>query len=218
MEYKEQQPSLIHYAMNFGAVMGGYYIGKFCLFPISLRSSFAGMLFLGLTLMVPFLIYRLTTLYRDRYMGGNITFSHALAFAILTMGLGSLLASAAHYIYFAFIDGGMMVETLEQNIEQMASLLTAPTGEGAAAMTDTMAIATPSIIDTTTVATESMAEEAAEIAASIDDYITMLRTTTEQIKAMTPIDMTLGMLSNNLSWSIIVALPVAAFLTIKKRK
>lgn len=218
MEYKEQQPSLIHYAMNFGAVMGGYYIGKFCLFPISLRSSFAGMLFLGLTLMVPFLIYRLTTLYRDRYMGGNITFSHALAFAILTMGFGSLLASAAHYIYFAFIDGGMMVETLEQNIEQMASLLTAPTGEGAAAMTDTMAIATPSIIDTTTVATESMAEEAAEIAASIDDYITMLRTTTEQIKAMTPIDMTLGMLSNNLSWSIIVALPVAAFLTIKKRK
>ena len=218
MEYKEQQPSLIHYAMNFGAVMGGYYIGKFCLFPISLRSSFAGMLFLGLTLMVPFLIYRLTTLYRDRYMGGNITFSHALAFAILTMGFGSLLASAAHYIYFAFIDGGMMVETLEQNIEQMASLLTAPTGEGAAAMTDTMAIATPSIIDTTTVATESMAEEAAEIAASIDDYITMLRTTTEQIKAMTPIDMTFGMLSNNLSWSIIVALPVAAFLTIKKRK
>jgi len=218
MEYKEQQPSLIHYAMNFGAVMGGYYIGKFCLFPISLRSSFAGMLFLGLTLMVPFLIYRLTTLYRDRYMGGNITFSHALAFAILTMGFGSLLASVAHYIYFAFIDGGMMVETLEQNIEQMASLLTAPTGEGAAAMTDTMAIATPSIIDTTTVATESMAEEAAAIAASIDDYITMLRTTTEQIKAMTPIDMTLGMLSNNLSWSIIVALPVAAFLTIKKRK
>lgn len=218
MEYKEQQPSLIHYAMNFGAVMGGYYIGKFCLFPISLRSSFAGMLFLGLTLMVPFLIYRLTTLYRDRYMGGNITFSHALAFAILTMGFGSLLASAAHYIYFAFIDGGMMVETLEQNIEQMASLLTAPTGEGAAAMTDTMAIATPSIIDTTTVATESMAEEGTEIVASIDDYITMLRTTTEQIKAMTPIDMTLGMLSNNLSWSIIVALPVAAFLTIKKRK
>lgn len=218
MEYKEQQPSLVHYAMNFGAVMGGYYIGKFCLFPISLRSSFAGMLFLGLTLMVPFLIYRLTTLYRDRYMGGNITFSHALAFAILTMGFGSLLASVAHYIYFAFIDGGMMVETLEQNIEQMASLLTAPTGEVAAAMTDTMAIATPSIIDTTTVATESMAEEAAEIAASIDDYITMLRTTTEQIKAMTPIDMTLGMLSNNLSWSIIVALPVAAFLTIKKRK
>ncbi len=218
MESKEQHPSLIHYAMNFGAVMGGYYICKFCLFPMSLRSSFAGMLFLGLTLMVPFLIYRLTKLYRNRYMGGNITFSHALAFAMLTMGFGSLLASAAHYIYFAFIDGGMMVGTLEQSIEQMASLLTAPTGEGAAAMTDTMAIATPSIIDTTTVATESMAEEAAEIAASIDDYITMLRTTTEQIKAMTPIDMTLGMLSNNLSWSIIVALPVAAFLTIKKRK
>ena len=46
-------------AMNMGAVVGIYYIGKFCLFPLSLHSTLAAMLFLGLTLMVPFLVYRL---------------------------------------------------------------------------------------------------------------------------------------------------------------
>ena len=218
MEQREQQSSVIHYAMNFGAVVGVYYIAKFCLFPMSLRSSLAGMFFLGLTLVVPFFIYRLTRLYRDRYVGGDITFGHALAFAMLTMGFGSLLASAAHYIYFAFIDGGMMVGALEQSIEQMASLLTGPTGEGTAIIADTVAIAAPTLTDSIAVATDSIAEESEELTVSIDAYITMLRTTTAQIKAMTPIDMTLGMLSNNLSWSIIVALPVAALIAIKRRK
>ena len=186
----QEQPSMINYAMNFGMVVGMYYILKFCLFPMSLRSTVAGMLFIGLTLVVPLLVYRLTRLYRDRYMGGNVTFAHALAFAMLTMAFGSLLASVAHYIYFAFIDEGMMVGALEQSIEQMVALLSA----------------------------ENMPEGVAVQDVSIDDYITMLRTTVTQIEAMSPIDMTIGMLSNNVSWSIIVALPVALFVSYRKPK
>lgn len=186
----QEQPSMIHYAMNFGAVVGVYYIAKFCLFPMSLRSTFAGLLFIGLTLVVPVFVYKLTRLYRDRYVVGNLTFVHALAFAMLTMGFGSLLASVAHYIYFAFIDGGAMVGALEQSIEQMASLLS----------------------------TENITEMNIEQSALFDDYISMLRTTAAQIRELTPIDMTIGMLSNNLSWSVVVALPVAAFASIRKSK
>lgn len=186
----QEQPSMIHYAMNFGAVVGVYYIAKFCLFPMSLRSTFAGLLFIGLTLVVPVFVYKLTRLYRDRYVVGNLTFVHALAFAMLTMGFGSLLASVAHYIYFAFIDGGAMVGALEQSIEQMASLLS----------------------------TENITEMNIEQSALVDDYISMLRTTAAQIRELTPIDMTIGMLSNNLSWSVVVALPVAAFVSIRKSK
>ena len=204
--------------MNFGAVVGGYYIAKFCLFPMSLHSSFAGMLFIVLTLLVPFLIYRLTRLFRDSYAGREITFSQALAFAILTMDFGSLLAAAAHYIYFAFIDGGMMVSALEQSIEQLTPLLTIPTEETTILTTDTLAIASPALTDSTTKVTGSITKESATQFVSLDDYITMLRTTIAQIKAMTPIDMTLGMLSNNLSWSIIVALPVAALTSLRKTK
>lgn len=205
---------MVHYAMNFGTVVGIYYIAKFCLFPMSLRSSLAGVFFIGLTLVVPFLIYRLTRLYRDHYMGGNITFVQALAFAMLTMGFGSLLASAAHYIYFAFIDGGAMVNTLEQNIEQMESLLSMPLNE--TAITDSVAIATSVPTDSTTNISGNIIDDNMTMATTLNDYITMLRTTTAQIKALTPIDMTLGMLSNNLSWSIIVAVPVAALTTIKR--
>lgn len=205
---------MVHYAMNFGTVVGIYYIAKFCLFPMSLRSSLAGVFFIGLTLVVPFLIYRLTRLYRDHYMGGNITFVQALAFAMLTMGFGSLLASAAHYIYFAFIDGGAMVNTLEQNIEQMESLLSMPLNE--TAITDSVAIATSVPTDSITNISRNIIDDNMTMATTLNDYITMLRTTTAQIKALTPIDMTLGMLSNNLSWSIIVAVPVAALTTIKR--
>ena len=205
---------MVHYAMNFGTVVGIYYIAKFCLFPMSLRSSLAGVFFIGLTLVVPFLIYRLTRLYRDHYMGGNITFVQALAFAMLTMGFGSLLASAAHYIYFAFIDGGAMVNTLEQNIEQMESLLSMPLNE--TAITDSVAIATSVPTDSITNISGNIIDDNMTMTTTLNDYITMLRTTTAQIKALTPIDMTLGMLSNNLSWSIIVAVPVAALTTIKR--
>lgn len=205
---------MIHYAMNFGTVVGVYYIAKFCLFPMSLHSSLAGVFFIGLTLVVPFLIYRLTRLYRDHYMGGNITFVQALAFAMLTMGFGSLLASAAHYIYFAFIDGGAMVNTLEQNIEQMESLLSMPLNE--TAITDSVAISTSVPTDSITNISGNIIDDNMTMTTTLNDYITMLRTTTAQIKALTPIDMTLGMLSNNLSWSIIVAVPVAALTTIKR--
>ena len=81
-EKNQEQPTMMQCAMNLGAVLGVYYIGKFCLFPLSLHSTLAATLFLGLTLMVPFLVFRLTRLYRDRYLGGSIDFSRAFIFAL----------------------------------------------------------------------------------------------------------------------------------------
>ena len=186
MNSQQQQgsPSMMQCAMNMGAVVGVYYIGKFCLFPLSLHSTMAALLFLGLTLMVPLLVYRLTRLYRDRYRGGVIDFAQALAFALLIMAFGSLLAAAAHYFYFAYIDGGAMVAALEQGIGQLSSVdLTALEG----------------------------AEGAEHAVAQLNEYTELMRTTMAQLNAMTPIEMTMGMLSNNASWAIAVALPVALF-------
>ena len=108
--------------MNTGVVVGAYYIGKFCLFPLSFSSAFSGLLFIGLTLLVPYLIYRLVRTYRDRCLDGHIEFVQALVYAMLIMTFGSILAAAAHYIYFAFIDGGRMVGALEQSIEQFSAI------------------------------------------------------------------------------------------------
>ena len=183
-----EQPTMVHCAMNYGAVVGLYYIGKFCLFPMSLHSTLAVFLFLGLTLMVPFLIYRVVRLYRERYCGGEIDFFRAFSFSMLTMGFASLLAAAAHYIYFAFIDGGAMVGALVQSVEQLQSVdLSALEGANA----------------------ESIAQ--------LGQYIELMQQTITQLQAMSPIDMAMGMLSNNVSWSIVLSLPGALFVRHNKQ-
>lgn len=177
-----EQPTMVNYAMNFGAVVGLYYIGKFCLFPLSLHSTMAALLFLSLTLVVPVLIYKLVKHYRDRYCGGQIDFSRAFAFSMLTMAFGSLLAAVAHYVYFAFIDGGAMTGALVQSIEQLQAVdLSALEGANADAI------------------------------AQFNQYIELMQQTVGQLQAMSPIDITMGMLSNNVSWSVILSLPIALF-------
>lgn len=183
-EKNQEQPTMMQCAMNLGAVLGVYYIGKFCLFPLSLHSTLAATLFLGLTLMVPFLVFRLTRLYRDRYLGGSIDFSRAFIFTLYVMGFGSLLAAAAHYIYFAYIDGGAIVNALEQSISQLTA------------------------IDLSTLEGTEGSESAI---VQFNQYIELMRNTASQLSAMTPIEMTMGMLSNNVSWAIVIALPIALF-------
>ena len=200
MSHKEQ-PTMINCAMNMGAVVGIYYIVKFCLFPLSLTSTMAAMLFLGLTLVVPYLVYMLTKRYRDQYLGGTVDFSHAYLFAALTMGFGSLLVAVAHYIYFAYIDGGAIMNAFSQSIEQlqeMIPLLSAPLEDSAGA---TSADALP---------------QSSEMEQSIHDYISMMQQTAKQLQAMSPIDITIGMLSNNFSWGIIVSLPIALIVSLHK--
>ena len=184
-----ERPTMMNCAMNFGAVVGLYNIGKFCLFPMSLHSTMAALLFLSLTLMVPYLIYRLTRRYRDQYCGGQIDFARAFIFSMYTLCFGALLASAAHYIYFAYIDGGAMVGALMQSAEQLQGVdLTTLEGANTEAITQ------------------------------INQYIEFIQQTIQQIQAMKPIDLTLGMLSNNVSWSIILSLPIAFFVKKSKAK
>ena len=177
-----EQPAMINYAMNFGVVMGAYNIVKFCLFPLSLHSTMAALLFLGLTLVVPFLVFQLAKRYRDQYCGGQIDFTRALTFSVLTMAFGALLASVAHYVYFAFIDGGAMVGALAQSIEQLQS------------------------VDLST-----LEEVDADAVAQYGQYVEAMQLTAQQLQAMSPIEMTMGMLSNNFSWSLILSLPIALF-------
>lgn len=187
----QERPTMMNCAMNMGAVLGLYYIGKFCLFPLSLHSTMAAMLFLGLTLVVPFLVYRLVKYYRDRFLGGNIDFARAFVVALLVMAFGSLLASVAHYVYFAYIDGGAMVGVLEQGIEQLSSIdLSALEG----------------------------VEDAESVATGLNSYIEMMRSTAARLRMMSPIDMTMGMLGNNVSWAFFVALLTALLISVRRRK
>ena len=185
----QDTPSMLNSAMNFGAVVGLYYIVKFCLFPLSLHTTMAAFLFLGLTLVVPFLVFLLVKRYRDQYCNGRLEFVRAWAFVVLVMGFGSLLASAAHYVYFAYIDGGAMVGALVQSIEQLQG------------------------VDLST-----LEDADAEAVAQFGQYIEMMEQAVVQLQGMSAIEITMGMLSNNFSWSIVLSLPIALIVSMRKIK
>ena len=177
-----EQSTMINCAMNFGAVVGLYYIVKFCLFPLSMHSTIAALLFLGMTIVVPLLVGLLTMRYRDLHCGGQIRFTQAFAFSALIMCFGALLVAAVHYIYFAYIDNGAVVAAVAQSTEMLQDIdIESVEGVG----TDTIT--------------------------QYNQYIELMQQTMQQLQAMSPIDITMGMLSSNVSWSFIISLPIALF-------
>ena len=56
---------------------------------------------------------------------------------------------------------------------------------------------------------EALEETSTEAIAQYNQYVDLMQQTVLQLQAMKPIDVTMGMLSNNVSWSVIISLPVA---------
>lgn len=106
--------------MIFGTYMGAFWIVKFILFPLGMTTPFLSLLFIGLTLCVPFMGYYYAKLYRDRVCGGTIGFGQAWLFTVMMYLFASLLVSVAHYIYFHFIDQGFILNTCEAQLNLLA--------------------------------------------------------------------------------------------------
>ena len=109
-------------ARRFGTFLGLFWIAKFILFPIGLSMALIQLLFIVLTLAVPFIGYRLVKTYRDKACMGYISFNEAFIFSLLMYFYASLLVAVAHYIYFQFIDNGFVIESYEGMIDSIASL------------------------------------------------------------------------------------------------
>ena len=180
----EERPTMMNCAMNFGAVLGGFYIVKFCLQMLGLYSVMASLLFLGLALALPFFVFGLVLRYRNQFCGGHISFSRAFFFSMLVMSFGALLASVVYYVYFAFIDGGAVVEACVQSVAQMQSV------------------------------------DFSSVEGVDSDKLAMFNDLMEQaalqLQAMSPVDMTLYLLSNNVWWGAILSLPIALVVSLSK--
>ena len=109
------------YAMIFGTYMGIFWILKFALIPLGLTHPFLSLLFICLTICVPFMGYYYTRLYRDRVCGGVIPFMHAWSFNILMYMCAALLTAIAHYVYFQYIDEGYILNTCRETLETLMS-------------------------------------------------------------------------------------------------
>ena len=109
-------------ARRLGTFLGIYWILKFILFPIGLSVPFIQLLFIVLTLAVPFIGYRMVKSYRETACQGIISYYQAFTFLLLMYFYASLLVSVAHYVYFQFIDHGFVIETYQHMIESFANL------------------------------------------------------------------------------------------------
>lgn len=141
----EKRYNMQQYAMIFGTYMGVFWILKFTLLPLGMTSPFLLLLFICLTLCVPFMGYYYTKIYRDKVCGGTIGFLHAWVFDIFMYVCAALLTAVAHYVYFRFIDQGFMLDTLRQQSMQMTgNILMSP--EQMKTYIDTMGTLTPTDI------------------------------------------------------------------------
>lgn len=103
-------------AMNFGTYMGIFWILKFVLFPLGMTTPFLSFVFILLTIAVPVLGFHYARVYRDSYCGGGIGFGQAFVFTWMMYLFASLLTALAHYIYFAYIDNGFILNHCEAQI------------------------------------------------------------------------------------------------------
>jgi hypothetical protein len=118
------------YAMLFGTYLGAFLIVAFLMLLSGMHFPFGLFLFVGFTLVSPFLAYFLTRLYRDRVCDGQLSFGQGWLFVVMMYMFAALLVAAAYYIYFRYIDGGAMMQFMEGQLELMRNTYTEETMPG----------------------------------------------------------------------------------------
>lgn len=109
--------------MNLGTCMGIYWTVKFALIPLGFQfSAYLIVAYSVLTLAVPFIGYRYAKIYRDKACEGYLGFGGACIFLLGMYLFASMFASVAHYIYFAFIDNGFLVASMNAILKAAAEI------------------------------------------------------------------------------------------------
>nr|WP_321379882.1 DUF4199 domain-containing protein [uncultured Bacteroides sp.] len=173
----ENRSFMNKYAMQYGTYMGIFWIIKFTLFPLGLSVPFLEFFFLILTLLVPFVGYYFTKMYRDRICGGFINFGHAWVFATFMYMFSALLTAVGHFVYFRFMDNGFIVT---------------------------------SYLDMLHAAGKNQA-----VTAGLGSSLKQFEETINALGNLRPIEITIQLLSQNVIYGSLLALPTAFF--VKKR-
>lgn len=178
METNTSTGQVVNCAMVYGTSMGLYWILKFMLVPFIFTVPLTALLFLGLTVAVPFLGYFFVRQYRNRYCpDGRVGFMQAWLFSLLMYAFAALLVSVAHYVFFRYVDGGTMVATYMGMLDELQS-------------------------------------SAPEMGGMLEQY----RQAAELVASYTPIELTMQLVLNNLFYGMLLALPTALLVSLKRSR
>ena len=123
-EMTENKSTLQEYAMRYGTAMGIFWACKFALFPLGMNQPLLLIFFFIMTLSVPVLGYVFARKYREQQCEGILNFSKAYIFTIFMYMFASLFVAVIHYLYFRYLDNGLIVNTYQGMIDQMSVLAT----------------------------------------------------------------------------------------------
>ena len=174
----ENKSTLQEYAMRYGTAMGIFWACKFVLFPLGMSMPLLLIFFFILTLSVPILGYLFVRKYREQQCEGVLSFSKAYIFTIFMYMFASLFVAVIHYLYFRYMDNGMIVNTYQGMIDQMNA-----------------------------VATGDMKE-------SLEQF----RTALDVVSSLTPLEITLQLLTQNVFYCTILAIPTGLLVMRNKKK
>jgi hypothetical protein len=174
----ENKSTLQEYAMRYGTAMGIFWACKFVLFPLGMSMPLLLIFFFILTLSVPILGYLFVRKYREQECEGVLNFSRAYIFTIFMYMFASLFVAVIHYLYFRYMDNGMIVNTYQGMIDQMNA-----------------------------VATGDMKE-------SLEQF----RTALDVVSSLTPLEITLQLLTQNVFYCSILAIPTGLLVMRNKKK
>lgn len=116
---EENKGLLLKSAMTYGLVMGIFWMIKYLFFIFSNTVPSLNLVYLGLTLLVPFIAYYLTKRYKHD-IGGTISFFHAWRFGTMLYFFAALIVALEHFVFFQFI---APADFLSNSINQMIDVL-----------------------------------------------------------------------------------------------
>ena len=99
---EENKSLLLKSAMSYGLAMGIFWVIKYLFLIFGYSIPTLSLLYIGLSITVPFIAYYMTNRYRME-IGGQISFFHAWRFGTLLYFFAALIVSLEYFIFFQFI-------------------------------------------------------------------------------------------------------------------
>lgn len=165
----EKKPTLQEHAMRYGTLMGIFWTLKFVLFPLGMHSPLLLVAFFLLTLIVPVVGFFFVRQYRDRECQGSIGFSQAFLFGSFMYLFAALFTAVTHYLYFRYLDNGLIIGTYQDMLTQMEQIATG----------------------------------------SMQPSIEQFQQALDVISALSPLDLTMQLITQNIFYCTLLALPTA---------
>lgn len=112
--------------MQYGTIMGLFWIAKFVLIPLGIQVPSLHVLFFLLTLCVPFLGYYFARRFRVKECNNELSYGRSFLFLFLMYFYASILVAVIHYIYFRFFDEGALMDFYKSSLIEFKSIATGP--------------------------------------------------------------------------------------------